>query len=344
MVRQPSETETKIAAKVGASLTPRIVVNDRRGAQNSGMVNIAALYASSVEIEEARQRAERAEQAVRAERARRAAAEAAAHAATAQAAQQARAVAAYAAVARRQARGPQYADRTPEVYEDVDLAGEYMVIPGVGSHGPIGWFAVAVAWLATTTLAAGVATLVPAHGMKRVLAPVVAAAVAPVPAPANLSAPAAAPAAVPGVSGVAAVEPTKDARDANGIPTVSLSSLAPVAAPGTAPATAPAPATPAATVNKVATPAQTMKAKAARPRAAAPAADAPAVAPVAKAAPVADAEPAPKAVAPKAAAAPAAPAAAGAPAAGGGGSLEDLIRAAVAKESKHPTAKPIPTE
>ncbi|MGH7438754.1 MAG: hypothetical protein ACRENE_23955 [Polyangiaceae bacterium] len=316
MMRQPSESETQVAGKLAASLTPRIVAMPVvRGEQNSGMVDVRALYESS--MEQALRRAEQAESAARAERAKRAAM--AAQVAHAQ--QQAQAAVAY-ATSRRQARPAAYEDRTPEVYEDVDLAGEYMVIPGVVPRGRIGWFAVAVAWLATASLAAGVATMVPAHGLKRVLAPVAAA-----PAPAQ----------APIVAPVVAAPVAK--ADPSGIPTVSLSSLAPVAA--TPPPTASAIPTPTATSTSKPHPSHHALAHAEPPSAAPLAAKA---APIAKAAPAADddAEPAPpKATKATAAAkAPAVPApAAAAPASGG--SLEDLIRQAVAKEAKqHHAAAP----
>ncbi len=129
-MRQPSESETQVAGKLAASLTPRIVAMPAvRGEQNSGMVDVRALYESS--MEQALRRAEQAESAARSERAKRAAMAAQ----VAHARQQAQAAVAYAS-SRRNARPAAHEDRTPEIYDDVDLAGEYMVIPGVVSPRP----------------------------------------------------------------------------------------------------------------------------------------------------------------------------------------------------------------
>jgi len=290
------ESDTELAGQLAASLTPRIqsmraTPLQQRGEQNSGLFDIGAMYAASVE-----------QVMLRAQKARKpvmgvaAAPLSVAHSYAAHAAQAQHGYAGYA---------PQveYAREPAEVYEDVDLAGEYVVIAGLPTSGRIGRFALAVAWLATATLALAISTLVPAHGLKKEVAPVVA-----------LTAPVTAPTPEPAIA------------------TVSLSAL-----PSAAPVVAAAPAS-AASPTPGAVPNSTLTASLPHARPAAPAHPRAAVhaspvdaapAPVAKAAAPADSPPATLKAAP-AKPTPAAPAAAPA----SGGSLEDLIRQAVAAEAK----------
>jgi hypothetical protein len=296
--RQGSDTE--LAGQVAASLTPRLnhLPIQRRGEQNSGLIDIGAIYAASVE--QVMRRAQKAKPAALT------IADTLGHP--------------IANVAPQRTQVPRVAEPVEE-YEDVDLAAEYVVIPGIVPRGRIGWFATAVSWLATATLAAGVATMVPAHRVKGELVPAKVAAAAPATAP-----PAAAP--VP-ASAPAATTTATGTTDVTALP------VAPREVPAAA---APAPVVVAPKSHLVAPlPARS------RPAARAAVADTapnPVVAPAAKKpAVVADsAPPAVKAAAPKVV--PAAAPAAAAPASGG--SLEDLIRQAVAAESakKHTTAGP----
>jgi hypothetical protein len=275
------ESETELAGKLAASLTPRIqqMQLQQRGEQSSGLFDIGAMYAASVE--QVMRRAQAARQPL---------------------------VGVGVAEANpfpgsRPVRAPflppdESTYGSPaEVYEEIDLASEYALIPGLRPRGQIGRFAVGVAWLAIATLAAGVATMVPAHGLRREVAPVVP---------------------------VAAVGPAPESAHA---PEPALES-APASAPALESAPTPAPLA-----------AQSPKARPAVPTHAhpvshvvlieSPVSSPPPVAkaPVASDAPVALSGPKPAAPTPKvAAAAPAAPA--------GGGSLEDLIRQAVAADAK----------
>jgi hypothetical protein len=280
------ESETELAGKLAASLTPRIqqLPLQQRGEQNSGLFDIGAMYAASVE--QVMRRAQKARQPVFG------------------IASDPRvgAPSPFSPPVEVRREEPRYTDAPVEEYEEVDLAAEYLVIPGLRPRGHVGGFAVAVAWLATATLAAGVATMVPAHGLKREVAPVVASISAPAPATTTTTA--------------------------------------------TTTATATTPATTTTTTTTTATLAANLGAQPPKAHTASPtrphpiahlAADAPAASPppVAKApsSPSLDTAtanaPAPKATAPKPAVAAAAPA----PAAGGG-SLEDLIRQAVAADAK----------
>ncbi len=299
------ESDTELAGQLAASLTPRIQAMrpmplQQRGEQNSGLFDIGAMYAASVE--QVMRRAQRARKP-----------------AMGVVAAPPSIAAPYVAQAAQAQHGyAEYAREPAEVYEDVDLAGEYVVIAGLPRSGRIGRFAVAVAWLATATLAAAISTLVPAHGLKKEVAPLVAA-----PAPAPVIAPSPEPAiatvslsALPSAGPTAAIAPIAAAAPTPATPTVTAAS-APAANPNvTASLPHPRPAAPA------------------HPRAAAHASAADAApASVAKgaAASPADSPPATLKVAPTkpaAAAAPAAPAS--------GGSLEDLIRQAVAAEAKKP--------
>jgi hypothetical protein len=299
------ESDTELAGQLAASLTPRIqsmrpTPLQQRGEQNSGLFDIGAMYAASVE-----------QVMLRAQKARKPVMGAAAAPLSVAHSYAAQAQHGYAAYA------PQveYGREPAEVYEDVDLAGEYVVIAGLPTSGRIGRFALAVAWLAMATLAAAISTLVPAHGLKKEVAPVVA---APAPAPPPAVAPTPAPA----------------------IATVSLSALPSAAAAATptpatvtaASVTGAAPSAPTANLPATASLPHARPAAPAHPRAAVHAAPVDAApAPVAKVAAPADSPPATLKAAP-AKPAPAAPAAAPA----SGGSLEDLIRQAVAAEAKKP--------
>jgi hypothetical protein len=189
---------------------------------------------------------------------------------------------------------------------------------------PIGWFAILVTWLATTTLAVLCATQVTGHARPSKHA-------VSVPAPAAVPAPATAPAPV------AARAPAAATGTATATATAPGTASAVVA---TAPAATATSSTPVFSINdlprvttKTAAPVQRI---ASHTRAAPVAAPAPAPPPVEHVAaappapkPAPEAAPAPKAAPVAAAAAPAAAAPAPAP-----GSLEDLIRREVAAEQK----------
>ncbi len=295
MSRQTSQTE--LSAKLAASLTPRLqyMPAPARGEQSSGLVDVGAMYAASVE--QMMRRAERVQRPV------------------------VRVGTGRAALPGHQpARGtvtqrPVAGSRRAGEYEEVDLAGEY-ALPGTGRRGPIGWFAVAVAWAATTTLAAAISTMVPAHGLKGEIAKP--------PAPPAAAIPALSP--TPSLAPApASTTPSLDL--ATGIITPApVSPASPATAPHTSAAISPAAAAPTPPSTSAAAipppPAAIAKAKPiSHPRVSHPDAPSAAAAP----APSPSPSPAAKAAAssPAPAAVPAAPA-----------SLEDLIRAAVEKESK----------
>jgi hypothetical protein len=137
MTTQDSESE--LAGRLGASLTPRVprITVQQRGEQNSGLFDVGALYAASVE------------QVMR--RARVAQPPVFGIAGVAQPAPVALPSAWGATAARVQ--------RVEEEEIDIDLF--------LGRSRGVGWFGVAVAWLATTALGATIATTVPAHTVAR---------------------------------------------------------------------------------------------------------------------------------------------------------------------------------
>jgi hypothetical protein len=294
------ESKTELAGQLAASLTPRLheMPLQQAGAQNSGLFDISAMYAASVE--QVMRRAQKARPAV------------AIHATLGAP------IGHYPQPRYGEATYEQGFEHVPqqalEQYEDVDLAAEYAMIPGLRRRGQIGWFAIGVAWLATATLAAGISTMVPAHGLKWEVVPVVTAAAAAAQMP---------------------PDPVQAALPVASLPIVAPPALAPVAPP--APTTT-AIATVTQAMNQAALP--TVAAAAPKPHAVAvrphpvtrtASSDALASAPaatagvaVARPAAPTDSEPAVKPAPPK-------PAVAAAPAAGG--SLEDLIRQAVAADA-----------
>ncbi|MGO9836236.1 MAG: hypothetical protein ACLP1X_18705 [Polyangiaceae bacterium] len=147
MTTQDSESE--LAGRLGASLTPRVprITVQQRVEQNSGLFDVGALYAASVE------------QVMR--RARVAQPPVFGIAGVAQPAPVALPSAWGANAARVQ--------RVQQEEIDLDLF--------LGRSRGVGWFGVAVAWMATTALGATIATTVPAHTLARghASAPVVAA-------------------------------------------------------------------------------------------------------------------------------------------------------------------------
>jgi hypothetical protein len=154
MTTQDSESE--LAGRLGASLTPRVprITVQQRGEQNSGLFDVGALYAASVE------------QVMR--RARVAQPPVFGIAGVAQPAPVALPSTWGATAARVQ--------RVQVEEIDIDLF--------LGRSRGVGWFGVAVAWLATTALGATIATTVPAHTVARGHAPaLVVAATAPAVAP-----------------------------------------------------------------------------------------------------------------------------------------------------------------
>ena len=254
------------------------------GEQNSGLFDIGAMYAASVE--QVMRRAQRARQPP--------------------------AIVGLAEPPPSRRAAPiehSYGAHDIDLIELTETPVEIFSIPGLRRRGRVGWFAVAVAWLATATLASVIATAVPAHRLSRVLAP----------AAVNAAAPSTALAPTTPIAPPTPTEPATITATATATPTATP--------------TATATATPTATVTALAPPpVKIHQAPAPHPRPAAHVAstDAPTAspAPVAKPAPTTDVSVA----APKPPPAKEAPAAAPAPA---GTSLEDLIRQAVAAEAKH---------
>jgi hypothetical protein len=140
MPRQDSDT--KLAVKVAASLTPRLphvphVSLQQRGEQNSGLFDIGALYAASTQLATAR--AQRARQAPPV-------------------------MGVIDAPAAQAFRHPE----TIRPYEvEVD---ELIEVAGLPRRGRVGWFGVAVAWLGVATLGLAAAAGVPAHALRGKLA------------------------------------------------------------------------------------------------------------------------------------------------------------------------------
>jgi hypothetical protein len=150
--RQDSESE--LAGRVAASLTPRVHTPLQQGGeQNSGLFDIGALYAASRDL--ATRRAQQARQPPRV----------------------------IDAAAARAFSQPAPASIRPYEVEVEDV--ELLDVAGLPRRGRIGWFGVAVAWLVVSTLGLAVATGVPAHALRGKLAKPVAAALATLtPAPA----------------------------------------------------------------------------------------------------------------------------------------------------------------
>jgi hypothetical protein len=295
MARQDSNNE--LAGQLAASLTPRVgaALAPPRGAQNSGLFDVGALYAEAF----------------------------------AQVALRARAQAQRLPLARatqptwpraRERREPEWGthrghlDRAIEVPIDFETS-----VEAPRSRG-LGWFGVAVAWLATVTTGAWIATTLPAHAPTRVR-PSAAALV--VSAPVVVSAPFVAtnPAQAP------AGEPLRIGASAPGAPVVAFAPGAPVVA-----AVAPIAEAPGASPVSVLSPRKLAPRAAASPHAHSPAAASGPVSSTPQASARASAPSA--APSPKAQAAPAAkPTAAAQP--GAAMSLEDLMRHEVQAESKH---------
>jgi|HubBroStandDraft_1064217.scaffolds.fasta_scaffold84056_2 hypothetical protein len=178
MTTQDSESE--LAGRLGASLTPRVprITVQQRGEQNSGLFDVGALYAASVEQIMRRARVAREQPPVFG-------------------------VAGVAQPASVALPAPWVAAPTRAHEEDLDLDALFLVRP----RG-IGWFGVAVAWLATTAIGATIAMTVPAHTVARSHAPeLVVAAVPPValPAPTTPAPPLAVVATPPAVASPVAV-------------------------------------------------------------------------------------------------------------------------------------------
>jgi hypothetical protein len=291
MARQQSNID--LAGSLAATLTPRAPQSSAqplRASQNSGLFDVGALYAEAFQQVASRTRSD--------PRLRLPLARAAQPAWPVVAAQPAWPVAAE----------PTWpvAEQWPHPMLSYALEGEDPIAYAGTSHRSrgLGWFGVAVAWLATVTTSALVATTLPAHAPTHVRAlPAVVAAPAPPPvvsAPTLASPPLVAPAPLPV------------------IPTIPLSAIPVVAVP------APAAAAPA--------PLAHVTPKKASPKAVAP------PAPHARPAPAAAVVPAPVATPPRVAAPsrPAAAPAVPAPASTAGMSLDDLIRREVQAESaKH---------
>jgi len=275
MARNNSETE--IAGRLGASLTPRVprITTQQRGEQSSGLFDIGALYAASVEQVMRRSRAVR-EPSIR-------------HVAD---------VAVPAPGSWPRAIAPVAAP-----FDEIDIEPDmelFMPAPRIG------WFGVAVAWLATTAIGATLATTVPAHAFAR----------------GHTASPPAATPVVAAVSAPALVAAPASAPPASATAPAPVSTPAPALAPAVAPASAPALAsTPRKKTTITPHAHATPVARSATTEAAAPAPQ-PQKAQPQRAAPAAD-SPAPKVATPS----PPPPA--------GGSSLEDLMRRAVEADAKH---------
>ena len=179
MTTQDSESE--LAGRLGASLTPRvprITVPRQRGEQNSGLFDVGALYAASVEQVMRRARVAREQPPVFG-------------------------IAGVVQPASVALPAPWVATPTLAQEEDLDLDALFLARP----RG-IGWFGVAVAWLATTAIGATLAMTVPAHTVARSSAPEpVVAAIPPVviPAPTTPAPPLAVVATPPAIASPVAV-------------------------------------------------------------------------------------------------------------------------------------------
>jgi hypothetical protein len=271
------DSESEIAGRLGASLTPSVprLAVQHRGEQSSGLFDIGAMYAASVEQVMRRARTVR-EPSVR------------------ELAQGARSAAAAPLHAWSRAPYPQRAieiDLTGEGFEPEQPA---RIVRARG----VGWFGVAVAWLATAALGATVATSLPAHTVPRAAPALAVVATAPVLAP--TPAPAAPPSLVVASTAIAVTTP----------PPAAIQSNLPPGAPDSASAAAPKKPN-AAPHPRTMAPARTVSAEAA--------------------APVAQPQ---KAVAPTTTS-PSKTTPSTAPPAAGGSSLEDLMRRAVEADSKH---------
>jgi hypothetical protein len=231
------DLESSLKATLAASLTPSAprITAEHRDEQSSGIVDVGALYAAS--LEHVMQRARRELPAsLRGTRALRPAPFA-----------------------------PPWT--TPELeLDDADLLVEFDGIPGLRAARGVGWFGVAVAWLMTATMGAIVATTLPAHvgshALSRTLAraaisPATPTAAPPAPAPATpwTAIPTATPTATATPTPTATATPTIQAPAAPRAVTARPISAAPhlvarpvpVQAPAsTAPAQAPASKTVAA--------------------------------------------------------------------------------------------------
>jgi hypothetical protein len=297
MTRQQSNMD--LAGSLAATLTPRVTRADSqpvRASQNSGLFDVGALYAEAFQQVALRTRSD--------PRLRMPLARAA--------------QATWPATTRWPQPVLSYAP-DPEIPIDPVEAFSYR------PRG-LGWFGIAVAWLATITTSALIATTLPAHAPTHARALAAVAAVLATPAAASVASPPRPP--TPPVA-AAAPQPEVPTIPISAIPMVSFAAaprptVSFAAAPRpTAVPSAPAPAAP---------PAVHVAPRKVTPRVAAPQAAArPAPAPVAAA------PPAPATSAPHVAAAPVKPVqAAPAPASTAGMSLDDLIRREVQAESaKH---------
>jgi hypothetical protein len=144
------DSESELAGRLGASLTPRVprITLQHRGEQSSGLFDIGAMYAASVEQVMRRARAVRPPVFGLAQSA------------------QASPVHAWA--------------RTPDLQHAIEIDLDAQLCEPVVRARGVGWFGVAVAWLATTAIGFTVATTVPAHSVRRA-APALAAVVQTVP-------------------------------------------------------------------------------------------------------------------------------------------------------------------
>jgi len=142
MPRQQSNTD--LAGSLAATLTPRVSdvsVHLARGQQNSGLFDVGALYAEALDEVMRRTRAGARSMPV------------------ARAAQSTWPTANRAA----QLRAPVQPWRQPVVHEEVVV--EYVASIDAPRAGGLGWFGIAVAWLATVTMGAGIAVTLPAHAI-----------------------------------------------------------------------------------------------------------------------------------------------------------------------------------
>jgi hypothetical protein len=276
------DSESEIAGRLGASLTPSVprIAVQHRGEQSSGLFDIGAMYAASVEQVMRRARTVREPSVRELAQGARLAPAAPVHAWT---------------------RAPD-----PRRAIEIDLTGglELEQPARIARARGVGWFGVAVAWLATAALGATVATSLPAHTVPRV-APAMAV-VATAPVMASAPPPAEPPSQVAASTAIAVTT----------LPPAAVQSTLPPGAPDSAAAAAPKKPNVAPHLRTMATMATMAPARTVSPEAAAP---------------VAQPQ---KAVVPTTTS-PSKTASSTSPQATGGSSLEDLMRRAVEADSKH---------
>jgi hypothetical protein len=265
------DSESELAGRLGASLTPRVprITVQHRGEQSSGLFDIGAMYAANVEQIMRRARAVRP------------------------------AVFELAAPGAQASRGsPVHAwARTPDHQHAIEIDLEAPLFEPVGRARGVGWFGVAVAWLATAGIGLTVATTVPAHTAPRAAPALAVATTTPV-----VAAPVVAPAVAPAAP--------------SAMPTIAAATQPLASAPEPASAAAPKKlgVTPPPRLRTIATAARPVPVDVA---VAAPQAQKVAAAPVSSPATATKAAPATS------------------PPAAGGSSLEDLMRKAVEADAKH---------